>query len=789
MIVPLPLAFGFGSPLMLWGLALGGVPILIHLLHRRRYIEMPWAAMRFLIAATKKQARRLRLEQILLLIVRTLILVLVALALARPSAETLGEYFRAEGPRHRIIVVDGTFSMGYAPAERSRFDRAKELAKQVVRSSKQGDAINLVRLGDSSPRVIVRQPAYQPAAVLDEIDQLPLFDERVDVSIVLKEIDELLSLAPEIGRKEIVFLTDLQSVAWSPADGNEAARVRTLLKKLSDRAKLTFLDAGEPGAANVAVTDLRTDEGFVLSGRSVRIVATLRNFSSSGAVGQLVELFVDDRLADTRRVDLPAETDVRVDFAPAFSNGEHRVEVRLKPDGLRVDDARRLAIPVRDELQVLLVNGKPSGELMGNATDFLRLALAPELPNRTLASPIRPTVIREGELLGTDLTRFDCVFVCNVALLTDREAEVLRGYLDAGGGVVFCLGDQVRADNYNQTLLKPAASGTGKPPLLPAKLVERIGDPKKKETAFEFDAGDFSHPIVRPFQGNPGAGLELTKTFAYFKAEVSDNRGARVALRFHNGDPAIVDAPYGRGRVILVTTSVDREWSTWAVWGHSLIPLMHETVNYAVSGRWSDRDVLVGQPLVSHLSVRAADVNAVLQLPDGQTQAMTATGDGRSVVSEPTTKSGFYKLTLGSPLARTEWFAVNVDSQESDLASLRPDDLKADVLPGIEHSYLTEWADASLPDEVRSVRVVSTGSGFSRALLLAALALLIVELLMAWHFIAGAVLLAALVVFAMTIWTWANSPLAGGVCVVAFVTLLLLGGFARRLGTATGAAR
>ena len=777
--VALLLAFGFGSPLMMWGLALGGVPILIHLLHRRRYIELPWAAMRFLIAATKKQSRRLRLEQILLLIVRTLILVLIALALARPSAETLGEYFRAEGPRHRIIVVDATFSMGYAPTEQSRFDRAKDLAKQIVNSTKQGDATNLVRIGDSSPRVIVRRPAYQSAAVLEEITQLPLLDERVDVSVVLKEIGELLSLAPEIARKEICFVTDLQAAAWAPGDSTEAARVRLELKKLSERAKLVFLDVGEPGAANVAVTDLRTDDGFVLSGRSVQTIATLRNFGSSGAVGQLVELYVDDRLADTKRVDLPAATDVRVDFSPAFSSGEHRLEVRLKPDGLRVDDSRRLAVPVRDELQVLLVNGKPSGELMGNATDFLKLALAPELPNRTLASPMRPTVIRESDLLGTDLARFDCVFACNVALLTDREAEVLRGYLEAGGGVVFCLGDQVRADNYNQTLFKD------KQPILPAKLIERVGDAKKKETAFEFDAGDFSHPIVRPFQGNPGAGLELTKTFAYFKAEVPEDRGARVALRFSNGDPAIVDAPYGRGRAILVTTSVDREWSTWAVWGHSLIPLMHETVNYAVSGRWTDRDVLVGQPLVSHLPVRATDVTAVFQLPGGESQAPTATGDGRSIISEPTTKAGFHKLTLGAPVGRTEWFAVNVDPQESDLSSLRAEDLRADVLPGVEFSYLTEWADTSTNDEPRSVRVVATGSGFSRALLLAALCLLLVELLMAWRFMAGVVLLALLLAIGTTVWTWTTSPILGGVCAAALIGLAVLFGYLRRAGRTT----
>ena len=555
--VPL-LAFGFGSPLMLWGMAIGGAPILIHLLHRRRYLEVPWAAMRFLIAATKKQSRRLRLEQILLLIVRTLVVLLIALALARPSVETFGEYFRAEGPRHRIIVIDATFSMGYTSNDRTRFDRAKELARQVASTSRQGDALQLVRMGESLPRAIVKQPAFQAGSVVEEIDQLPLLDERVDVSLVLQEIDELLAMVPEISRKEVVFLTDLQTAAWAPRDSTEAAKVKAGLKKLSERAKLIFLDAGQSGTANTAITNFRASDGFVLSGRSVSLAATIRNHGSSGATGQLVELIVDDRLADTRQVDLPAEMDVRVDFLPAFPSGEHRVEVRLKPDGLRVDDSRRLVIPVRDELQVLLVNGKPSGEVMGNATDFLKLALAPELPNRTLVSPIRPTVIREGELLGTDLARFDCVFLCNVAMLTDREAEVLRGYLDAGGGVVFCLGDQVRPDNYNEVLYRvqntPNARKGTTGPILPAKLVERVGDAKTKQVVYEFDPGDFGHPIVGPFQGNPGFGLELTKTFAYFKTQVLEDRGARVALRFSSGDPAIVTVPCGRGRVILITT-------------------------------------------------------------------------------------------------------------------------------------------------------------------------------------------------------------------------------------------
>ena len=165
-LIPL-LAFGFGSPLMLWGLAAGGIPILIHLLHRRRFQTVTWAAMQFLLAATKKQSRRLKLEQLLLLIIRTMIVLLIALALSRPTAETLGEYFQSEGPKHRILVIDATFSMGYAPAGRTRFDRAKELARQIVVEPDRGtDSIlsgsaNRRRESLSGDRLIKRAPSQK----------------------------------------------------------------------------------------------------------------------------------------------------------------------------------------------------------------------------------------------------------------------------------------------------------------------------------------------------------------------------------------------------------------------------------------------------------------------------------------------------------------------------------------------------------------------------------------------------------------------------------------------------
>ena len=117
---------------------------------------------------------------------------------------------------------------------------------------------------------------------------------------------------------------------------------------------------------------------------------------------------------------------------------------------------------------------------------------------------------------------------------------------------------------------------------------------------------------------------------------------------------------------------------------------------------------------------------------------------------------------------------MNVDPQESDLATLRADDLKSDILPGVEFSYQTEWtatAPSDTTDEPQTVRVVSTGSGFSRALLLTAFCLLMVELLMAWHFATGAVLLSGLIAISNAACAWTTSPIAGAICVIALVIL------------------
>src|SRR5215218_4183629 len=106
-VTSLLLAFGFGNLAMLGWLAVAAAPLLIHLWSRHRFREAPWAAMQFLLAAMRKNARRLQLQQWLLLVVRTLIILLVVLAVAEPYGERLLAGGRT-APTHKILVIDGS---------------------------------------------------------------------------------------------------------------------------------------------------------------------------------------------------------------------------------------------------------------------------------------------------------------------------------------------------------------------------------------------------------------------------------------------------------------------------------------------------------------------------------------------------------------------------------------------------------------------------------------------------------------------------------------------------------
>lgn len=724
-----PLAFDLlAAPALLPWLAAAAVPLVIHLLSRLRYREMSWAAMEYLLAAMKTSRRRLRVEQWLLLLVRTLVVVLVVLAVARSCIQEAGLAFVPGQRTHRVLVIDGSYSMGYKPTDTTRFDRAKELAARIVKESPQGDGFTLV-LMSAPPRVVVGTPAFEPRDMLQEIDGLKLPHTTADLPATLAKVEQVLLGArrehPRLVREEVHFLTDLGRVGWEPGpvDAAVTEEFRQRAKRLAESAALVIIDLGQAGAENVAVSDLRTGEPFAALGRNVHIEAKLQNFGRQARSGQPVELLVDGRRVKQEQVDVAAGGSASVGFSYRFdTSGDHVLEVRTEGDQLDVDNHRWIALPVKQSINVLCIDGRPSGEAVGGAAGYLAYALAPA---DTAGRPamVRPEVKPESALLELDLARYDCLFLCNVAQFTSSEARVMEAYLKSGGSLVFFLGEQVLADRYNHELTGGTAGGIH---LLPARLGPVVDQP-----SYRLDPLGYRHPIVRAFRGRERAGLLTTPVDTHFKLIVPSGSKAKVALALPGGDPLVVEEPIHRGRVVLVATSADKSWTPMPVWP-SYVPLVQELLAYAIGNQLQQRNLRVGQTLGASVSTPASDAPLTIDCPDGRSEAVRLRTDGDYSAWDysDTGTSGIYIARFGPPISQSDAFAVNVDPAEGDLAQLSPDRLRDEIWPGVPFVHCTSWDSL---DEQPVARISRRG-GLPKMLLYAVLGLLFVETFMAWRF-------------------------------------------------------
>ena len=277
---------------MLGWLAAAAVPVLIHLWNRRRYREVSWAAMEYLLAALEKNARRLRLEQWCLLAVRMLILILVALAMGEPFLSRAGTRNAAGGRTLKVVVIDGSFSMAHVDENISRFDRAKSLARQLVEQSSQGDGFALVLMSFPAA-TIVSPPALEPQAFLKEIDALKLEDGGGDLTGAMAHAARILEQAKNSGfaHNEVYFISDLGKTSWQVvARGQASSDARQRVARLAQLASLVVLDVGQQGAANSAVTDVRASPSKPIVGSPVSITARIRAFGNTTRKSVPVEL-------------------------------------------------------------------------------------------------------------------------------------------------------------------------------------------------------------------------------------------------------------------------------------------------------------------------------------------------------------------------------------------------------------------------------------------------------------------------------------------------------------------
>src|SRR4051812_16682033 len=215
----------FLNPIMLFGLAAVSVPIIIHLLNRRKFQKVVWAAMKFLQISVEQNQRRMRVEDMILLALRCLLLALLALALARPAFLSQKSDVFGQSKVTAVVILDNSYSMGVSDGTMTRFEKAREAALQALDAMPIGSAAALLLASDTVDATIP-EPTYDMNLARKAVREAPLTERGTDlfpaIEQAIKTLNERLAL-----RKEIYLITDGQATGW-----RQLAEIQSALERV-----------------------------------------------------------------------------------------------------------------------------------------------------------------------------------------------------------------------------------------------------------------------------------------------------------------------------------------------------------------------------------------------------------------------------------------------------------------------------------------------------------------------------------------------------------------------------
>lgn len=624
-------------------MALLAVPILIHLWQRRQVKKMRFGSLRFLKAIATRTTRLSKIENLLLLLLRCLLLALLVLAFARPVINTRTQWLPGTNvPRTVVFVIDHSMSMNYRIGNQTRLETVKKEAQTILDTLKEGDSVAVLAASDRV-EFPLGEPTLDRAAAARAIEEIRPTQAATNFSPALLQAKKILAGSPA-GRREIFLLTDNQESGWQfdPAQVFDAG-----WKSLD--IEFVTVQPDKSSTRNGWVKNLTIPALVFTPGRMAQAEAEVFNARATPLSDVLSFECQDERVAQQAfTTGAQSAAVVPVDFAvPSTPARWMAGRASISADNLPDDDQLYYVRPVDQQRPSLIVVTAFDGPARMRADFFLRKALSPQANEVASVTP--------EALNDTPLDPYGTVFLVDPGRLNDRAVVKLNRFLDNGGVVVYFPGAQTNTETTgNLDFL--SATPTGVHELPPGRLATRILKPSHPLFANVWDAGT-------PFPALP------QHSAMGWKLEP----GSKVLLTLGESEPFLISAAHGPGVVLVINATVDRTWGDFPL-SSAFLPLLQQVRLLSALRDVNHLEFLVGSPVPWPPGL-PKDQTVTLVLPDHSTK--TIPGNEQKLLLDRAEFSGIHQAQT----SREEfWFAVNIDPRESNLTPL-PTDQRLEFVP------------------------------------------------------------------------------------------------------------
>ena len=706
----------FLNPIFLYAAGAAMIPLVLHLIQRRRVLKVRFSTIRFLKLAQKRSSSRIRMENLLLWLLRTLLLLLLALAFAGPVFRTQG-FGRFVGTSRRdvAIVWDASYSMSYASGWNRVWDTSRETVQSIVNGLNRGDRV-CIFLADDDVTPLIEQPSSDLVLALSLVKAQECGNTTSQLRPALQAAANALKDSARRER-EIYVVTDGQALPWrdlaakgtggkeeapAPAATNAPAPAAQdegwAGRKLDKQVPCFVAVHGVKQPENVTPLSVELEPRLILSGRAAKVTARL---AYSGAPRNTsVSLMVDEREVGRRTATLGAGSDEIVFNLPGLSPGVHPARIEVPADALTVDDAFHFLVRVDEKLSVLCVGSDAD-------TFFLLRALNPGGDKSAIEVNRVPVEMAAGE----NLQHYACVFLCNALPVPGQLLLGIERYVRGGGVLVVFPGEKGAPGDYEVWNTLPSRAVT-------------IRDVPAADAARTLRLLKPDDPVFAGLKLPPGSvpAVSLKRELACGKLE----EHAATLIAAGADDPFLLSRTVERGRTFLFTTTADRSWGNLPL-SPFFLPLAHQLVQFS-TGLMNER-LFVWTARVLPVTGVLGEVpeEATLISPAGTALPVRRVrqDDRVELLVEKVTEPGIYHLAASGSGEPVPALAVNIDRRESDLTPLDTGEIpKLIGLRNVQVAFSRE-------DLARMVAEQRIGRPLNETFLWAALLVAILELLVA----------------------------------------------------------
>ncbi len=710
----------FLNPALLMGAFALAIPIIVHLLNRRRFKRIKWAAMRFLEVSLERNQRRMKVEDWILLLLRLAIVALIVLALSRPASS----WIKSTGLGSTVaasIIVDSSASMQRIDQDSTltRFQIAKNTAMKALDSIPKGSSSSVL-FAANSQGLGIKEPSHDKKRITNTINDAKSSDRGSDLFPAIQASINSLNNSPSTQR-ELIIITDGESSAWKQFESISRA-----LNENKENIKTTIALVGNAPDENIAITSLSQKTPIVSVGQPMRLSVGVTNFGELEINDLSLQISINENnsgLPINIESIKPNEEKIITTFVEIDSPGYLRINAEINhKDSKPVDNSRQIVIRAIEKIKTLLIDGEPGRSITESETFFLQNALIPVPEELVESFFISTDKVNLGSINDVEIDDYDVIFLANVPDFSEEIITKINNFVKGGGGLVVFPGDNINTSFYNQELHE-------KINLLPASYGKII--PEEGSTnSLSLQASGYNHPLVELWN-DPGAGtLGDVKTVKAIELVLNDETNGNVAVQYSSGAAAVIEADVGLGKVYQFSSSADTEWNDLPVKA-AFLPIIHRVVGSVISRMDSGLNIQVGETFVRNVPQSWINKEATIAHSKSETASFISAeknNQGANIQFEEVNTSGIYDLKLTEPFELIQ-FSATSDPKESN-----PEKLSEPQIERLKELSSNFIEAPSLDDITSALNRKRNGAEIWPLLLLTALLLTLLELYLSQKF-------------------------------------------------------